>query len=292
LSQLFPAFTFHLYDPGTFRIKADNVKIFIYNQYFTDATAREWAGRSDVFFISDIRTTDHMLEYEAELERRGLSPNDSPHLLAEAARASRDATETKIWDQDMGWQQTWVQIINPAHALLKFRLPFPYEGDQIVSYLQGIVYWQIWPGATSTEGRLKPVRNAKGQYEIGTWSTLAYEEWMFHHNTVTREQITFLNPLTGRPGPIDPPELSNDFDSTAEAFIYKLYCEKIRLPADQIGAAVKSLSVQTTRVISHGDITKGLAYERAQPHKGSPESVPGTASRRSPSRGGRSGRRS
>lgn len=265
LSQLFPAFTFHLYDPGTFRIKADNVKIFIYNEYFTDETARQWAGRDDVFFISDIRTTDHEKELQDELKRRGLTSKSKPELIKAAEKASQINNETQIWEQDMAWQQTWVELMNPEHALLKFRLPYPYEGDQIVSYLQGVVYWQIWPGPTSTEGRLKPVRNAEGVYQRGTWSTLAYEEWMFYHNSVTREQTKFLDPLTGLARPVDPPELLDDFDSMAEAFIYELYCEKIGLTdRATIAATVKHLSHQTTVVITHNRPEHGLDHRRSE----------------------------
>lgn len=71
-------------------------------------------------------------------------------------------------------------IMNPEHGLLKLRFPYSFDGcEKIFQYLKGIVYWEIWPGPTFTEARLKPVKNEQGLYELGTWSNLKNEQWNF-----------------------------------------------------------------------------------------------------------------
>ena len=59
ISQLFPEVEFHLYDPRPFKIKPIEGKIYLYNQYFTNKDAEKWSDRSDIYFISDIRTADY-----------------------------------------------------------------------------------------------------------------------------------------------------------------------------------------------------------------------------------------
>lgn len=233
LSQMFPAITFHLYDTSPF-VATPTDKVQIFKQYFTDETAARYANRNDVFFISDIRVTDYKILQEEELRKRGITefnakgvavgPND---LITEAYRESEIKNEKSIWE-DMQAQQRWVLIINPVHALLKFRLPYAVSGtDRVVQYLKGIVYWQPWAPQNSTETRLKPTRNDAGVYELADWSTLEYEQWNYYHNSIEREQIRYRNLFTGTSDPIDPPELLNDYDSVAEAMILKLYAEKL-----------------------------------------------------------------
>lgn len=229
LSEMYPEFTFHLYDPARFEIKSTD-KIFLFNEYFTDEVAARYAGRNDVFFISDIRTTGHEKKFLEYLTRAGFTKFDTKgnpvgprdEIKAIELKANQD-NEDQIWG-DMNMQQQWVLIMNPEHALLKLRFPYSFDGtEKILQYLKGIVYWQVWPGPTSTEARLKPVKNSDGVYELGTWSNLEYEQWGFYHNTVEREKIVYLNPFFGNTQPIDYPELLNDYDSVAEAFILMLY---------------------------------------------------------------------
>jgi len=259
LSAMFPAFTFHLYDPARFDITPDD-KIFIYHEYFTDEVARQWAGRDDVFFISDIRTVGYQ-----EINAKVAANRIKSKKVIEQAHIE---IEQQIWEQDMAWQQTWVEIINPVHALLKFRLPHPIRGDRIVQYLQGIVYWQVWPKHSSTECRLKPTRNYQGQYQRIDWSIQEYEEWCFYHNTVVREKIKFKNPFTNDLTPVSPPELLNDFDSVAEAYILKLYCEKSGwTDINDIYAAAIQFSEAITQVITHNNPGKSLSSMRSSTFK-------------------------
>lgn len=280
LSQMFPAFTFHLYDPAKFDIQ-ETPKIKLFNEYFTNEVAGRYAGRKDVFLVSDIRTADYKSSQRDELKIRGITQYDEtgapvgPYdLIKEAFDSAEIKNEDQIWG-DMGMQQEWVLVMNPEHALLKFRLPYALGGkDRIVQYLKGLVYWQIWPPQTSTETRLKPVRNANGVYEMGDWSILEYEEWCFNHNSEVREKNFYQNVFTGTNEPIDYPELLNDFDSTAEAFVLKSYLEKLGLKdPNVVYQKAKSLSRLMTLAINHYKVdnngAKTLANKRASPVKSS-----------------------
>ena len=282
LAQMFPAFTFHLYDPSKFAITPTE-KIQTFNEYFTDAVAKRYAGRNDVFFISDIRTTDYKLLRREALKKRGITKfdvNDEPigpfDLIKEAFRESELKTEDQIWG-DMLMQQQWVLTMNPEHVLLKFRLPYVLDGvDRSVQYLKGVVYWQIWSPQTSTETRLKPLRNAQGRYELANWSILEYEQWNFHHNTVEREQTFYQNIFTGTSDPIDFPELTNDYDSVAEAFVLRSYLEKFGVTnPETLYAQVKKFSRIITwsinKYIGDGKVPRTLEQLRASPVKYVPD---------------------
>lgn len=229
LSEMFPRFVFHLYDPALFEIKeTDRIKLF--NEYFTDEVANRYADRNDIFFVSDIRTTNYEEKFKKALSAAGITKFDNkgnpigpPNLVKEIWDKANAVNEDQIWG-DMNMQQDWVLMMNPEHALLKLRFPYSPDGSNInLNYLSGTVYWQIWPGPTSTETRLKPIRNARGVYEHTIWSNIQYEQWAFYHNTVERENIFYINPFFGNHDPIDYPELLNDYDSTAEAFVLSIY---------------------------------------------------------------------
>ena len=232
LSTMFPAITFHLYDPAQFTVEPTD-HIILHNEYFTDEIAQSYAGRSDVFFISDIRTADYMEIQREEYVKRGITrfdddgkPIGPAEIIKEAYTAAQITNEDQIWG-DMQMQQDWVLIMNPEHAFLKGRMPYVLDGkDRTVQYLKSLVFWQPWTPQSSTETRFKPLRNAAGVYELGSWSILEYEDWTFHHTAVDREQTTYLNPFTNTLTAVDYPELLNDYDSVAEATILKIYVEK------------------------------------------------------------------
>ena len=240
LSQLFPSFTFHLYDPTKFEISPSD-KIILFNEYFTDDVASRYVNLPNVFFVSDIRTADYKAIKVESLRKHGITSFDlkdepiGPFDLIKLSLTDADLiTEDQIWG-DMSMQQSWLLKINPIHALLKFRLPYALSGiDRIVPYLKGSVYWQVWSPQSSTETRLKPTRNASGLYELSDWSILEYEQWNFHHNSVIRESSFYRNIFTGTDDPIDDLELTNDYDSMAEAFLLKLYCTKFTQPTPTI----------------------------------------------------------
>ena len=69
LRKMFPKFIFHLYDTAPFdeRLYNDD-NIIIYNSYFTEDTAKSYSGRNDIYFLSDIRTVDHVQIFKAVLD--------------------------------------------------------------------------------------------------------------------------------------------------------------------------------------------------------------------------------
>ena len=221
ISNLFPEIEFHLYDPAPFKIDPSD-RINLYNQYFTDEDANKWSGRSDVYFISDIRTADY------------------------TTAKSLDENEKKIL-QDMMRQMGWYNIIKPVYGHLKFRLP--YTGGNrppTVNYLDGYLFKQVFEPQTSTETRLVPF----GPGKTIDWNCEKYQSQMFYHNVTVRETIKYTNPLdTDNPeSPIDHPELVNDYDCRCETQILMNYlqmrCGKVN-PKD-----VKALSRLLTKKLS------------------------------------------
>lgn len=196
VSDLFPEVEMHLYDPSKFKIKPTE-KIHLYNQYFTDEDAKKWAGRKDVYFVSDIRTADYTTAKDL---------NDNENQIM----------------NDMKMQMTWFRIIQPVKAHLKFRLP--YTGGARpprVDYLYGHILKQPWAPQTTTESRLVPIGD-----KVVSWCSQLYQDQMFYHNVVIREQYKYLNPFDDTPRHVDTPELLNDWDSVTEALIWRDYIIK------------------------------------------------------------------
>lgn len=284
LSTMFPAFTFYLYDPSPFSItENDKIKIFTGEEkgFFTDTVAESFANRKDVFFISDIRTSDWKKNLNTAFTKYGITefdefnqPIGDNDIIQQARDEASPVTEEEVWS-DMQAQQRWVQIMNPEHALLKFRLPWPNDGvDKQFKYLKGIIYWQPWAPHTSTETRLKPVKDSSGKYELVNYSILTYEQQCFYHNTVSRELVHYKNIFTGTDEPIDFPELLNDYDSTAEAMILKQYFRKQGVKdINQSYTIVKQLSRTITSILNFNDLEKEtsttLCILRSTPYKAS-----------------------
>ena len=110
-------------------------------------------------FISDIRTANYRI-------------------------LTRLDTEIKV-EKDMEDQMGWVNILKPFKSILKFRLP--YVGAEKVTkteleYLDGIIYFQVWPGCTSSETRLVVDRNIRTKL----YDCIKYENQLFRFNTVER----------------------------------------------------------------------------------------------------------
>lgn len=229
LSRLFPKFEFHLYDTLRCGIKpSETIKLF--KSEFTSEIAEKYKGLNNIFFISDLRSHNHKQNFYDALEQHGINTFDNlgnpigdHDTIGNIQLQSDKETEKQIWD-DMCTQLNWVLDINPEHALLKFRFPYSLDGkEQFLPYLKGIIYWQLWTPHSSTETRLKPVRDEFGKYQIINWSNIEYEQWTFYHNTVQREQILYRNIFFNNSNYIDYPNLLNDYDSMAEAFILNDY---------------------------------------------------------------------
>lgn len=187
ISRMFPSITWHLYDPRKFVVKPTD-KIKVHQQYFMGADALEWAGRDNVFFLSDIRTADHISQEAEENERRIV--------------------------EDLLMQQEWIRIMEPIQSQIKFRLPYikGYNNERYLEYMDGTIYLQAWAPVSSTETRLVPNGLTK------TYDNKKYEDQMFYHNSIIREAQRY-NVHTSD-------ELRNDYDSaleqlTIQAYLYK-----------------------------------------------------------------------
>ncbi len=122
----------------------------------------------------------------------------------------------------------WHLILDPEQSLLKFRLPYPTKTMKTSKYLAGTVYKQCWAPQTSSETRLVPSRDNKGNWIIKDWDLIRYEEQLFHFNTKIREQTKFdqwnLTAIWNGRNLADPEiedwQLSSDFDSANEILIW------------------------------------------------------------------------
>lgn len=159
--------------------------IATHREFFTEATARQYAGRDDVLLVSDIRTG-----------------TDGPELPSDATVAA-----------DMAEQERWVFAMEPRAILLKYRLN--YTRAEPVPYIEGRVCLQAWTGTHSTEARLEAAR----PYRRAPADARAHEERMFYLNTVLREWGRYDHgvPLGDVPG------LDAGFDSATEARIWREY---------------------------------------------------------------------
>jgi cap2 methyltransferase len=153
LAKLFPKTKFVLFDPRPFGFEEAS-SIRLRQEYFTDDTAKEFAGRKDILFISDVRTVDWKENESADIERC-------------------------VWN-DMLDQQRWHDMMKPRKSMLKFRLPWTAGTSE---YLDGDLYLPVWGPQTTTETRLVPHGHTRKQ-----WDNTHYEGQMFHFNTVTRQQ--------------------------------------------------------------------------------------------------------
>jgi hypothetical protein len=233
VSMLFPEVEFHLYDPAPFKIEP-NERIHLYQQYFTDADAKKWANRSDIYFISDIRTADYT-------KAKDLDENENQIM------------------KDMEMQMVWFNIIDPVEGQLKFRPPYTggNRPDRI-EYFYGYVFKQPWAPQTTTETRLVPVRNDSKKWFIASWSAQKYQDQMFHHNVMVRESYRYENPFTKDEKFIDSPELLNDWDSLTETQIWLDYLQKRTGIADK--TAIIALSRLITDKLSDGSKHKDTLY--------------------------------
>ena len=236
IELLFPELSqIALYDPRPCKIK-ETGKIKIYQQLFTDDTAKEWAGKDNIIFISDIRSSDY------------------------TQCKNIDENEIQIM-KDMEDQMRWYKIIRPYQAMLKCRFPYQ-EGNSPskMNYLYGFILKQPYAPNTSTETRLVPIPDREIIYDC-----LKYESQLYYYNTVVREKNRYLNPISNDMTPIDGDELTNDHESRAEYEILSNYFKK-RGVSENLHENIKSLSRLITEKLNEGKSHKDtLAYLRANP---------------------------
>jgi cap2 methyltransferase len=240
LTEMFPAIKFHLYDPRPFEItESENIKL--YNQLFLDTDAESWKGKN-VFFISDIRTGAENIKLKIQ--------------------EGNIAFERSIV-KDMEMQKMWVEIIDPVESHLKFRLPYPDilpEYTAKTKYLYGYVFKQAWAPQSSTEGRLVPIRK-EGKFALRDYDNKDYEEKMFHHNSVVRETVQFLEPVNNTKCIVSS-ELGQDYDCTSEMFTLKQYLELMGYVPSIL--SVSRLSEKITKTIGGGKTLTSIRKRNKQ----------------------------
>lgn len=287
LSKLYPEIEFHCYDPRKFGIKpTDKIHLHSgrqknidvndnfdggddrYNNnedgFFTIEKAQDFKG---AFLISDIRSDSFSNIFAAklkaenipffvsnkiELDESNISNSQLNNLRKrfEELNTQSQIDGNNVVDIDMRLQEDWVINMNPEKALLKFRLPYVI-GDitDDYKYLAGTVFYQCWPRKESSETRLVPVKNEKGEYYQDIYSISDYEKLAYYHNFIRRNKTYYKNIFTNDNQRLDGNELVNDYDSTAEAVILRDYW---------ISRGVKGSNIETLTLDLSRTLTKFL----------------------------------
>jgi hypothetical protein len=232
LVDMFPGLYFALYDPNPFKIKAsDRVEIHTGSDgWFTDRTIDSIKKNpkfvnKEIIFICDIRSTiSTKNDYEFE----------------------------KNVFNEMQMQQRWAIKLNSAFIMLKLRFPyqlgrgginFDYHDEvmdyknvhlspkrpqspSIFTYLDGSIYFQIYPPAYSTECRLiitKPgLMDPKSRsYDLKHYDTEFYESRCLYYNLEERVgQYEYKDSKIMRDHIFG---MSNSMENIAEYYIVEQY---------------------------------------------------------------------
>ncbi|RNA27762.1 hypothetical protein BpHYR1_053876 [Brachionus plicatilis] len=191
LSQMFPFIKFVLIDPAKMAFEPTD-KIRINQEYFTHEMAldlREEFNSDIILFISDIRR------------------------FGPGAKLTDAEIENEILE-DMQNQMDWYHILKPFRSLFKFRLPYVENrpnAKHTLDYLEGDIYFQIWPPNSSSETRLYVREKAK----LKTYDCLKYENQLYYFNNV--ERVNCYEHFYDLDG------LDHCYDCRAEVFVFENY---------------------------------------------------------------------
>ena len=194
LSEMFPFIRFVLIDPAKFQVETSE-KIEIYQEYFTDEMALRFKeDYSDYLrlFISDIRR------------------------FGPGTKLTDEEVESEILE-DMNHQMNWYKLLDPFRSLLKFRLPYVENRNNAktkIEYLDGDIYFQIWPPCSSSETRLYVRDNAK----LKSYECTKYENQLFRFNNFERAQCYYHEYKL--------PGLDHCYDCRAEIYVFEQYLDK------------------------------------------------------------------
>ena len=148
-----------LFDETPYSWVSDTQNVIQHHQYLDEAGLSYLGAKymgSQMVFISDIRSSDYRTVSAIE--------NDAQIL------------------RDMELQQSWVQVLRPSRAILKFRLPYLSDSLPSLEYLSGTLHLPVWGPQSTTETRLI----TSGSAPFTTYDVLKYNEQMYYFNTVTR----------------------------------------------------------------------------------------------------------
>jgi hypothetical protein len=253
LSSLFPLVKFVLYDPNEFLIEPSDT-IEIHREYFINDTARLYAGRTNVLFISDIRTVNPTIHLPAEIEL-GI---EGDHIA----------------------QRMWYEIINPKKTMLKFRAPWlvPHvkqedkyipsvheakdkvykwvtAGGEEYKYLTGDLYIQPWGPQTTTEMRLHVDHYDEKTGPItSVYNNTEIEQQLFYFNCKSRPSL-YKHNVSGN-------GIDHCYDCYTEVTILKKYITKYsNIEGVSLAKQTSSMSYQLSKALG----TRRLNH--AQPNK-------------------------
>lgn len=233
LHKLFPHVRFSLWDGAQFDPRLKDVKfddgtpVFeIHHEFFTDHTCGGISTRIEQDHLADknkgkVAQIQHMV-----------GGGKTPLLFVSDIRSgepNREAFETKVM-YDMLAQKRWVTLLKPELSSLKFRLPFTLKDGDKVPYLEGKLYYGIWPPGESAETRLLVKKSDIAKPEVQVDYKI-YERVMYHHNFVIRRTCFDINKAPASefadlllPGP-GKPEIGycRCYDCLSELSVYNLY---------------------------------------------------------------------
>lgn len=219
LTTLFPKHKFRLYDPSPFDTRLETIpSVKIVKALFTDEDAKKFIGK-DVALVSDIRN----IGYDVT--------------------GSFEENERMVMD-DLTMQANWVRTIRPSVSMLKVRLPYINEGqnDVPVKYFDGGFFIQQWTGPSSSETRLI-VTDVDSEKE---YSSVAYQDQLFTHNTLTRPGYHDHTDMTQRV-----PWVDYCYDCTSEMLIWANYLTKNMITP--LPRRIAKLMNMATDFIGHAD---------------------------------------
>jgi cap2 methyltransferase len=217
LSGLFPNHTFVLVDPNPFQVE-ESEKIRIINGYFTNEIAKEYSEKG-VLFVSDIRTADY----------RQMTPIENEQYIIKDNEA----------------QIQWITIMKPVKSMLKFRCPYPDLIKEPTRMYKGQIFIQAWAPPTSTETRLV----VDDSLEMHDYDNYAYEEQLFHHNSVVRFQ-QFDQPIKAE-------GLGKGFDDSVEVVILSEFLQKYPeyIKGQSLYKTIAQMSSEISRAITKSNRT-------------------------------------
>jgi len=195
INDLFPFFEYILVDPAPFIIKdVEQMKnVQVVNEYATNENMTEYRKKYkdyDIYFISDIRAFNE----NAEMDEREADI---------------------VWNNQLQWDI--MKILKAKKTMLKFHPPYYSERFKDYEYLDGEVYFQAFPGPSSSETRLIVGENPKTKI----WNCKLYEDKLFEFNHYIRPRC-YTNKLSDELDGLD-----ECYDCTTWTFILSKYLEAL-----------------------------------------------------------------
>ncbi len=257
LSRLFNKFTFYVYSTNLEISETDKIKVFNYIPTLNELAKYQ----NNSFLISDYQSTNYNDVQKSTFSKYGLNiidnvvPTEPIEMVKIALEESENINEQNLAN-DLTLQRQWVNQMNPIFCSLRFKVP---SNSKSFTYFKGYVYFQPWSKQISYETRLVPSK----EYNLGEWDNEEYQEILFNHNIDTRQNIYYNNIFTYETSPIDDTELLNDYDSTLEAMILKIYIERTGISSvSDLYVDVKKLSRMLTWYLNDKTTQSDLANRR------------------------------